>query len=88
MVGAVTLRAPGVLDRRATVGILRITAAGLIMAGCLFAVDAAPLAVQVVFGAAVYAIALLVVRAVTLDEVRRVTASLPIGRRKVAEPID
>ena len=48
-----------------------------------------PLFVQVVLGAATYPIALLLFRAVGLDEIRRLIASSPLGRRRqVPEPID
>jgi O-antigen/teichoic acid export membrane protein len=89
LVGALRLRAPGVFDRASTENVIRIIAAGLVMVPLLIVGGSLPLLVQVVLGAASYPLALLLFRAVTFDEVRRLIASLPIGRRRpVPEPID
>ena len=89
LVGALRLRAPGVFDRASTENVLRIIAAGLMMVPLLIVGGSLPLFVQVALGAATYPLALLLVRAVTVDEVRRLLASLPFGRRRpVPEPID
>ncbi len=89
LVGALRLKAPGVFDRASTVNVVRIIAAGLVMVPLLIAGGSLPLFVQVVLGAASYPPALLLFRAVTVDEIRRLFASLPFGRsRPVPEPID
>jgi O-antigen/teichoic acid export membrane protein len=89
LVGALRLRAPGVLDRAAVENLVRTIAAGLVMVPLLLVGGSLPLVVQVALGAASYPLALLLFRAVTVDEVRRLLASLPFGRRRpVPEPID
>ncbi len=50
----------------------------LIVAGSL------PLFVQVALGAATYPLALMLFRAVGVDEIRRLIASSPLGRRRQA----
>jgi hypothetical protein len=78
-----------VLDRTTATNLLRIIAAGLVMVPLLIVGGSLPLFTQVVLGAASYPLALLLFRAVTVDEVRRLLASLPVGRRRpVPEPID
>ena len=89
LIGALRLKAPGVFDGAAIVETIRIIAAGLAMVPVLLAARSTPLAVQVALGAATYPIALLLFRAVRLDEIRRLIASSPLGRRRqVPEPID
>jgi O-antigen/teichoic acid export membrane protein len=88
LVGALRLRAPGVFDRASTENVFRIIAAGLVMVPLLLVGGSLPLFVQVALGAASYPLALLLFRAVTIDEVRRLLASLPFGRRPVPEPIE
>ena len=89
LVGALRLKAPGVFDRPAIVDTLRIIAAGLAMIPVLIVGGSLPLFVQVALGAATYVIALLLFRAVGPDEIRRLIASSPLGRRRqVPEPID
>jgi O-antigen/teichoic acid export membrane protein len=79
--GAARLRARGVLDRGSCSNLLRITAAGAVMMAFLFVVDTSPLLVQVISGAAIYGASLVVLRAVTIDEVRGLAARMPLGRR-------
>ena len=89
LVGALRLKAPGVFDRAAIVETVRIIAAGLAMIPVLLLARSTPLVVQVLLGAATYPIALLLFRAVRLDEIHRLIDSSPLGRRRnVPEPID
>jgi O-antigen/teichoic acid export membrane protein len=89
LVGALRLRVRGVFDRASTENVIRIIAAGLVMVPLLFLGGSLPLLVQVALGVASYPLALLLFRAVTVDEVRRLLASLPFRRRRpVPEPIE
>ena len=89
LVGALRLKAPGVFDRAAIVETAGSSPPALAMVPVLLAARSTPLAVQVLLGAATYPIALLLFRAVGLDEIRRLYASSPLGRRRhVPEPTD
>jgi O-antigen/teichoic acid export membrane protein len=89
LLGALRLRTPGVLDWAATRNLVQILLAGAAMVPVLIVGGSLPLFVQVALGAATYLIALLLFRAVGPDEIRRLIASSPLGRRRqVPEPID
>ncbi len=80
--GALRLRTPGVLDWPATKNLGQILLAGAAMVPVLIVGGSLPLFVQVALGAATYPVALLLFRAVGVDEIRRLIASSPLGRRR------
>ena len=89
LIGALRLRTTGVLDWATTRNLGLILLAGGAMVPVLIVGGSLPLIVQVALGAATYPIALLLFRAVSLDEIRRLIASSPLGRgRQVPEKID
>ena len=93
LVGAVVLRAPGVLDRATTSFSLRCTAAGAAIVLVVLLVRDWPLIVQVPLGAVTYVAALLALRVVTVTELKTMTSrAINILRRtpapEVAEPVD
>jgi O-antigen/teichoic acid export membrane protein len=87
--GALRLRTTGVLDWATSKNLGLILLAGGAMVPVLIVGGSLPLLVQVALGAATYPVALLLFRAVGLDEIRRFIASSPLGRRREAsEKID
>ena len=70
MAGALYFRSPGVVDRTEVRQIGRIVAASAAMAPVLLVSAGWPLAVQVVLGMVVYALASLALRSITLAELR------------------
>jgi O-antigen/teichoic acid export membrane protein len=72
LLGALHFRSPGVVDRTELKRILRILAATATMAPFLLVVSGAPLVVQVMVGAVVYAVASLLFGDITVAELRDV----------------
>jgi O-antigen/teichoic acid export membrane protein len=86
LVGGIALRPKGVLDRTTVNGLLRIVLASSAMIPVVLLVRTAPLAVQIGAGAVTYVLASLLLRTVSVEEVRgwmsrsdRTTAELPAG---------
>lgn len=71
-VGAWSLRVPGVMDRGTLLHVARILAAGAVMGATVWMVRDAALAVQIAVGIGSYSIAALVMRAITVEEIRDV----------------
>jgi hypothetical protein len=70
LAGSIYLRPAGVLDAAAWKSLLRCTLACLAMVPPVLVVGSAPLAVKVAVGVVTYVAASLVLRSVTIDEVR------------------
>ena len=70
LVGGIALRPQGVLDRTTVNGLLRIMLASSAMIPVVLLIRDAPLAAQIAAGAATYAVASLLLRTVSIDEVR------------------
>lgn len=83
MIGAITLRGPGVLDRRTTTNCLRVMLAGLAIVPVLLAGNSLALPVQVALGATAYGLGLFAFRAITFTELRGLAASVT-GRGRPA----
>lgn len=81
MVGALRLRADGVMDRSTVALISRILVASAIMGAVVWALGSQPMLVQIVVGATTYVAAALAVRVVEVSDVRGIVARvLPIGK--------
>ena len=89
LVGAISLRPKGVLDRTTINGLLRIVLASSTMIPVVLLVRDAPLAVQIAAGAATYVLSSLLLRTISIDEVRGWTgASGRRGGRGSPDPSD
>ncbi len=89
LVGALSLRSPGVVDMRSAWNALRILAAGLTMVPVLLLADSLNLFLRIVLGAVTYGVAIIAFRAVTRDDLRLVSSMVSRRRgRPVPEPID
>jgi len=89
MCGALAVRSKGVMDGRVVLLGVRVVVAGLAMAGAVILVDTAPIVVRIVVGVTAYAIASMVLRTVTLAEVRRglgLLAGATAAVRRAARP--
>jgi O-antigen/teichoic acid export membrane protein len=82
LVGALKFRLPGVLDRATVSSLARTVLASLVMVPVVVAANDLPVPVQIVLGAITYAVAAIVLGALTRDEVRAGTrqVSAIIGR--------
>jgi O-antigen/teichoic acid export membrane protein len=87
MVGAMVLKSKGVLDRRSSWLTVRTIFAALLMVPALVLVDGWPLLAKVAFGGIIYGVGLVAFRAVSVDEIRALVASVN-RRRNVPQPID
>jgi O-antigen/teichoic acid export membrane protein len=79
LVGGIAIRPKGVLDRTTVNGLLRIVLASSTMIPVVLLVRGAPLAVQIGAGAATYVLSSLLLRTISIDEIRGWTGAL--GRR-------
>ncbi|HVE19830.1 MAG TPA: flippase [Ilumatobacteraceae bacterium] len=79
LVGGIAIRPKGVLDRTTVNGLLRIVLASSTMIPVVLLVRDAPLAVQIGAGAATYVLSSLLLRTISIDEIRGWTGAL--GRR-------
>jgi O-antigen/teichoic acid export membrane protein len=70
LVGGIALRPKGVLDRTTVNGLLRIVLASSAMIPVVLLIRTSPLAVQIGAGAVTYALASLLLRTVSIEEVR------------------
>jgi len=86
MIGALVLRAPGVIDRAETGRIARIALACAAMVPVLLLASGLPLAVQVILGAITYALATLLFGGVSLGEIREIVTQVISSRRGGGPP--
>ena len=70
LIGGIALRPKGVLDRTTVNGLLRIVLASSAMIPVVLLIRDAPLAAQIAAGAATYAVSSLLLRTISIDEVR------------------
>jgi O-antigen/teichoic acid export membrane protein len=82
MIGALYLRAPGVLDRAEVGRILRITAATAAMTPVLLLAGDWPILIQVSLGVVVYAIASLAFGGISIAELRDMVGQMTKARRR------